>query len=55
MLASLVSGVSAFAKMLKLLRRPLTSAASHILKCDKLLSSDGFYALVSYMGQNVGG
>jgi len=38
MTASLTSGVSALAKMLKLLRRPLTSAASHALKRNMLPS-----------------
>ena len=39
--ASLTSGVSALAKMLKLLRRPLTSAASQALKRNMLPSREG--------------
>jgi len=51
MAASFVSGVSALAKMLKLLRRPLTSAASHVLKCEMAPSSEGSCAPLSGLGQ----
>jgi hypothetical protein len=51
MAASFVSGVSAFANMLKLLRRPLTIAVNHVLKCDKLPSSEVSCAPVSGSGK----
>jgi hypothetical protein len=41
MTASFASGVSAFARMLKLLRRPRTRAASHDLRRSMLAASDG--------------